>query len=263
MDLGLQNRAALVAAASKGLGKAVAFELAREGAAVTICARNRDQLLATRDEIQAETGQDVRALIADVTDRGQIDSVVAEMTKEADRLDILVCNAGGPPSGLVQDLSPADYLAALELNLLSTINLCYAAIPHMKKQKWGRIINITSVSAKQPIDTLVLSNTARAGVLGFSKSLSNQVAPFGITVNCVCPGYTKTERVEELAKAFEDNGKGSVQDFYETIEKMIPAGRFASPEEFAAAVAFLASQRASYITGAALPIDGGFIKALY
>jgi 3-oxoacyl-[acyl-carrier protein] reductase len=164
---------------------------------------------------------------------------------------------------LVQDLSPADYLAALELNLLSTINLCYAAIPHMKKQKWGRIINITSVSAKQPIDTLVLSNTARAGVLGFSKSLSNQVAPFGITVNCVCPGYTKTERVEELAKAFEDNGKGSVQDFYETIEKMIPAGRFASPEEFAAAVAFLASQRASYITGAALPIDGGFIKALY
>ena len=263
MDLGVRNRAALVAAASKGLGKAVAFELAREGAAVTICARNRDRLLATRDEIQAETGQDVRALVADVTDRGQIDSVIEEMTKESGRLDILVCNAGGPRSGLVQDLTAADYLSALELNLLSTINLCYAAIPHMKKQKWGRIINITSVSAKQPIDTLVLSNTARAGVLGFSKSLSNQMAPFDITVNCVCPGYTKTERVEELAKAFEDNGKGSIQDFYETIEKMIPAGRLASPEEFAAAVVFLASQRASYITGAALPIDGGFIKALF
>jgi 3-oxoacyl-[acyl-carrier protein] reductase len=263
MDLGLRNRAALVAAASKGLGKAVAFELAREGAAVTICARNRDRLLDTRNEIREQTGQDVRALVADVTSREQIDSVIKEMIKESGRLDILVCNAGGPPSGLVQDLTAADYPSALELNLLSTINLCYAAIPHMKKQKWGRIINITSVSAKQPIDTLVLSNTARAGVLGFSKSLSNQMAPFGITVNCVCPGYTRTERVEELAKAFDDNGKGSIQDFYETIEKMIPAGRFASPEEFAAAVVFLASQRASYITGTALPIDGGFIKAMY
>jgi len=263
MDLGLRNKVAFVAAASKGLGKAVALELAREGTRVAICARDEHRLFAARDEIRAETGQDVLAIAADVTDRSQIDSSVNKMIEQWGRWDILVCNAGGPPSGTVEDLSPDDYPSALELNLLSTINLCYAAVPHMKKQKWGRIVNITSVSAKQPIDTLVLSNTARAGVLGFSKSLSNQTASFGITVNCVCPGYTKTERVEELAQAFEKNGKGSVQDFYETIEKMIPAGRVALPEEFAAAVVFLASERASYITGTALPIDGGFIKALF
>lgn len=263
MDLGLRNRSALVAAASKGLGKAAAFELAREGARVAICARNRDRLLAARDEIQGETGQTVLAFAADVTDQDRIGFVVEEMVKEWGRLDILVNNAGGPRSGQVEDLSPGDFPAAFELNLLSTINLCYAVIPHMKKQNWGRIINITSVSAKQPIDTLVLSNTVRAGVLGFSKSLSNQMAAFNITVNCVCPGYTKTERVEELAKAFEHNGRGSVQDFYASIEKTIPAGRLASPDEFAAAVAFLASERASYITGTAFPIDGGYIKGLY
>ena len=164
---------------------------------------------------------------------------------------------------MVEDFSPDDYRKALELNLLSTINLCYEVFPHMKEQKWGRIINMTSVSAKQPIDNLILSNTSRAGVTGFSKSLSNQLAPFGITVNTVCPGYTKTERVEDLAKSFEKSGKGKVEDFYAAVEKAIPAGRLGKPEEVAQAVAFLASEGAGYMTGVALQVDGGFIKSAF
>ncbi len=177
-------------------------------------------------------------------------------------LDILVNNAGGPPAGLVEDFGPDDYRDAVELNLLSTITLCYEVLPIMKRQEWGRIVNVTSVSAKQPINNLILSNTARAGVLGFSKSLSEQLAPLGITVNSVCPGYTRTERVEELAKSFEQSGKGSVSDFYKKIESAIPIGRLAEPEEFAKAVAFLASDAAGYITGTALQIDGGFVKGI-
>jgi 3-oxoacyl-[acyl-carrier protein] reductase len=164
---------------------------------------------------------------------------------------------------MADDFGMDDYQKALELNLLSTVNLCYRAAPHMKKQKWGRIVNLTSISAKQPIDNLILSNTARAGVLGFSKSLSSQLAPHGITVNSVCPGYTRTERVENLAKSYENAGKGSVQDFFQNIEKIIPMGRLGRPDEIAAAVVFLCSEAASYITGVALQVDGGFVKAIF
>lgn len=164
---------------------------------------------------------------------------------------------------MAEDFTLDDYREAIELNLMSTINLCYEVVPLMKKQKWGRIIIMASISAKQPIDILILSNTARAGVLGFSKSLSNQVASSGITVNSVCPGYIRTERVENLAKDFEKKGKGSVEDFYQNIKKMIPMGRLGAPDEIAKAVAFLASDGAGYITGTALQIDGGYIKALF
>lgn len=263
MDLGIKNRVALVAASSRGLGKAIAFRLSREEAKVVICAREKDRLFKTRDEIAAETGGMVKAYTVDVTNRDQINKMVEDAIKEFGTIDILVCNAGGPPSGMVDDFTVDDYQKALELNLLSTIHLCTKVMPHMKKQKWGRIINMTSISAKQPIDNLILSNTSRAGVLGYSKSLSNQLAPFGITVNSVCPGYTRTERVEELAKSFEEAGKGTVKDFYRNIEKIIPIGRLGTPEEVAQAVAFLASEGADYITGIALQVDGGYIKALY
>jgi len=263
MDLGLKNKAALVAASSKGLGRAVALQLSREGSKVAICARHHEQLQKTRDEITAETGGEVKAFVADVTKKDQVSQMVREAVAEFGTIDILVCNAGGPPSGFVDDFNLDDYWKALELNLLSTVNLCYEVIPLMKRQNWGRIINLTSVSARQPIDTLILSNTARAGVLGFSKSLSNQLAPYGITVNSVCPGYTRTERVENLARAFEEKGKGTARDFYMNIEKNIPLGRLGKPEEVAQAVAFLASQGAAYITGIALQIDGGFIRSLY
>ncbi len=263
MDLGIKERVALVAASSRGLGKAIAQRLSQEGAKVVICARDEERLLKTRDEIAASTGGVVKAIKADVTDKDQVIQLVKKTVDEFGTIDILVCNAGGPPSGMADKFTAADYAQALELNLLSTINLCYEVMPLMKKQKWGRIINMTSVSAKQPIDNLILSNTSRAGVLGFSKSISNQLAPFGITVNSVCPGYTKTERVDELARSFEESGKGTVKDFYSNIEKAIPAGRLGTPEELAQAVAFLASEGAGYITGIALQVDGGYIKAVF
>jgi 3-oxoacyl-[acyl-carrier protein] reductase len=263
MDLGIKKKVALVAASSRGLGKAIALQLSREGAKVVICSRNKARLFKTRDEIAAETGGVVSAFVADVRIKKQVSQMVEQTVNELGGIDILVSNAGGPPSGMADDFGLNDYRDAVELNLLSTINLCYEVIPFMKKQAWGRIINLTSVAAKQPIDSLILSNTARAGVLGFSKSLSNQVASHGITVNSICPGYTKTERVEELAQSFAESGKGSVEDFYKNIQKNIPAGRLGTPEEIAQAVAFLASEGAGYITGVSLQVDGGYIKGLF
>jgi len=263
MDLGIKNKVALVTASSKGLGKAVALQLSKEGAKVMICARNKETLFRTMDEIAAETGGVVKAFTVDVTQKQQVKKMTEQIIKEFGTIDILVCNAGGPPAGMVDDFSLDDYQDALELNLLSTINLCYEVIPFMKKQHWGRIVNMTSVSVKQPIDNLILSNTARTGVLGFSKSLSNQIAKYGITVNAVCPGYTKTQRVENLAKSFQESGKGTIADFYKRIESNIPMGRLGTSEELANAVAFLVSEGASYITGVALQIDGGFVKGLF
>lgn len=263
MNLGITDKTALVTASSRGLGKAIALQLSREGAKVAICARGEGALFRAKKEIEERAGGQVIAKAADVTDKAQVKKLVNHVVEKFEAIDILICNAGGPPSGMAEDFSPADYLKALELNLMSTVNLCYEILPHMKKQKWGRIVNLTSVSAKQPIENLILSNTARAGVLGFSKSLSSQVAPFGITVNSVCPGYTRTERVENLAKSFEKAGKGSVQDFFQNIEKIIPMGRLGRPYEIASAVVFLCSEAASYITGVALQVDGGYIKSIF
>ena len=263
MELGIQNKVALVAASSSGLGKAAALQLSKEGAKVAICARNEENLKKARESIIAETGGVVEAYVADVRQSDRVKQMVADIASSLGSIDILVCNAGGPPAGFVDDVTPADYRKAVELNLMSTISLCYEVVPHMKKNRWGRIVCVASVSAKQPIPNLVLSNTARAGVLGFVKSLSEQVASYGITVNSVCPGYTRTERVAELAQTFAGSGKGSVKDFYETIESSIPMNRMGTTKEFAHTVAFLASEGAGYITGVALQIDGGYIKGLF
>ncbi len=263
MDLGLRGKAALVAASSRGLGKAIALALSGEGARVALCARGEEALLEAKEDIEEKTGGQVIARTADVTDRESVSKLVDFVLAELGAVDILVCNAGGPPSGPLEEFAPKDYLEALKLNLLSTVNLCHEVIPGMKERKWGRIVNVVSVSAKQPIDTLALSNTARAGVLGFSKSLSNRMAPHGITVNSVCPGYTRTERVEALAKSFEKSGKGKPQDFFKAVERTIPMGRLGLPSELAAAVVFLASEPAAYITGVALQVDGGYIKSIF
>ncbi len=263
MKLGLDNKTALVAASSRGLGKAVAMELAREGTRVAICARNKKTLLRAEKEITEKTGGTVKAYAADVTKKDQINNLVEAVTKEIGPVDILVNNAGGPPPGFIEDFTPEDYMEAVELNLLSAIRLSYLVIPSMKKRHWGRIIHIASVSAKQPIHNLILSNTSRSGVLGFSKSLAEQMGRFNITVNTVCPGYTKTERVESLARSFEENGKGTIADFYASIERTIPMGRLGRPEELASTVTFLASERASYITGTVIQVDGGYIKGLF
>ncbi len=263
MDLGISKRVALVAAASRGLGKAVAMRLAQEGAIVAICARNAENITRAGDDIVRQTGAQVISAACDVTDPAQIKAFIKDIVEATGRLDILVTNAGGPPAGMHDDFAPEDYRKGVELNLMSTIDMCYQVLPLMKKQQWGRIVAITSVAARQPISNLILSNTARAGVLGFIKTLSSQVATEGITVNSICPGYTKTERIEELAQMFAESGKGSIEDFYQKIEVDVPMQRMGSPEEFANAVTFLASEAASYITGVALPVDGGWIKGLY
>ncbi len=262
MDLGIRGKTALVTAASRGLGWSIAERLSVEGAKVAICSRDRERIERAAIKIQESTGGYVRGYAADVTDHEAIRELVREVSEVFGSIEILVCNAGGPPAGMHHEFSMDDYRSALELNLLSTVNLCYEALPGMKDRRWGRIIAITSVAAKQPLENLILSNTARAGVLGFIKTLSNQVAQFGITVNSLCPGYTKTERVEELAKKFVADGKGSEEDFYDKLLESIPAGRIGTPEEFAMAAAFLASEGAGYINGVALQVDGGFYRGI-
>jgi len=263
MDLGIKDKIALVAAASRGLGKAVALQLAREGARVAICSRTERSIAAACDDIRRQTGGEVLGVAADVTRSDQVRALVQDVTRAFGGVDILVTNAGGPPAGMASDFTVDDYRAAAELNLMSTIALCYEVLPQMKQQRWGRIVAITSVAARQPIDHLILSNTARAGVLGFIKTLSSQVATEGITVNAVCPGYTNTERIQELAAMYAASGKGTVEEFYRRIEVEVPMKRMGTPEEFANAVAFLVSACASYITGVALPIDGGYVKGLF
>ncbi len=263
MDLGIKGKVALVTAASKGLGKAVALQLAKEEANVIICSRKEEELKAAQAEIKAETGKMITYFVCDVTREKQVQNMIEAIIQTYNALDILICNAGGPPAGTTDDFSLEDYRQALELNLLSTINLCNLAVPVMRKNRWGRIVVITSVSVKQPINTLVLSNTARAGATGFIKTLSNQVAADGITANAVCPGYTKTQRVENLAKAFAESGKGSLQDFYTKLEADIPMKRIGTPLEFGKTVAFLVSEAAGYITGVSLQVDGGYVKGLF
>lgn len=263
MDLDIRGRAALVTASSRGLGRAVATALAVEGANVALCARGEEELRRTRGEIEKAAGTRVLAYPADVSIPDQVDGLIDAVEKDFGAVDILICNAGGPPSGTIADFGPGDYERALDLNLKSAIRLCYGVLRGMKARQWGRIVVVTSVSARQPLDNLVLSNTARAGVLGFAKSLSNHLAPHGITVNSVCPGYTRTGRVEGLAREFESRGSGSAEEFFRRIEQDIPMGRLGRPEELAAAVTFLCSQPAGYITGTALQVDGGFIRALF
>ena len=263
MDLRIKGKTALVTAASKGLGKAVATQLALEGVNVVICSRNLESLQKAKSEIEEKANIKVSIISCDVTDEKQVQQMIDSIKEEFGTIDILVTNAGGPPAGSFSDFDVDDYRKAVELNLLSTISLCKKVVPLMQKQKWGRIVMMTSVSVKQPIDNLILSNTARTAVIGFMKSLSNEVAKDCITVNSICPGYTKTQRVEKLAKAYTDSGKGSIEDFYKKLEAEIPMKRIGSPEEFAQSVAFLVSEGAGYITGVSLKVDGGFAKGLF
>lgn len=265
MDLGLRNRVAFVSAASTGLGRATAERLAAEGASLTICARSLETLEQTASEIRAASGSDVLPVQCDVTNEEEVRRAVAETVARFGRLDVLVTNAGGPPSGgfaqFPDSLEP--YRRALELNLLSTVSLAQAAVPEMRKNGWGRIVAVTSLAAKQPSTSLLLSSVARAGVLAFTKVLATELAHENITVNSVCPGFTLTERLSELAEAEAGRGGVSPDEIYERWRRDIPAKRIADPSEFADVVAFLASERASYVTGVALAIDGGIIKSLY
>ena len=263
MDLGLRNRVAVVAAASAGLGKAVALELALEGANIVINARDSKSLQVTATEIERESGLRIEAVSGDVTKAEDVKNLVSRAKEKFGRLDILVTNAGGPPGGFFDDFGVDAYRSALELNLLSTVALCKEAVPAMREGKWGRIVAITSVTAKQPLENLILSNTARAGAHGFLKSLSQQVAGDGITVNAVCPGYHFTERLKALAHLSAEREGTTVEQICERWAASTSMKRIGDPREFSAAVAFLCSDRASYITGTAIQVDGGAYRGLF
>ncbi|GMR13217.1 MAG: SDR family oxidoreductase [Gemmatimonadota bacterium] len=261
MDFGIDGKTALVAASSKGLGRAVAEELASEGARVILCARGADALEATRAAL-ADAGAEVTAVVADLTDPQQIEHVIETGVQTFGPVDILVTNTGGPPPGPFESHTPETWTQAVRENLDPVLNLTRSVLPGMKERGWGRIVTITSLAVKQPVDGLILSNSVRAAVTGFAKTLANEVAPFGITVNNVMPGYTRTERLDHLAADIAERSGGSIDDAFAVWEGEIPLGRVGDPREFGALVAFLASERASYITGTSIAVDGGAIKAL-
>ena len=265
MDFGLSGRVALVAAGSKGLGRAVAEELAAEGAAVVICARGREALDDTCQAIAASGGR-VHGVVADVAADGGPAHAVAEAERLCGQVDIVVTNAGGPRAGKFDALAEADWDHAVQLLLTSAVGFARAALPGMRRRRWGRILNILSIAARQPVEGLMLSNTIRSGLIGFAKTLSAEVAADGITVNSLLPGYTRTDRVADLARQMSTGPTGptgpvpSGPSLIERWESEIPMRRLAEPREFAALAAFLASERASYITGQAIAVDGGWIK---
>jgi 3-oxoacyl-[acyl-carrier protein] reductase len=263
MDLGLKDRVAIVAASSQGLGKAVAMALGHEGAKLAVCSRTADAIKAAAEEIGHATGVEVLALAADVTCPDEVRRLVAETLERFGRIDICVTNAGGPPSKPFAETTAEDWAAAVDLNLLSVVHLAREVLPVMQKQRWGRLLTITSVAVKQPIDGLILSNSVRSAVSGLVKSLANEYGKDNVTVNNVCPGYTRTARLTELAGRLA-NGEGvALEQAEERWTRQIPLGRLAEPEEFANVVAFLASERASYITGTSIAVDGGLVKGIY
>jgi 3-oxoacyl-[acyl-carrier protein] reductase len=262
MDLGLGGKVALVAASSRGLGRAVAEELAREGASLVLCARGEAALRETAEKIRAESGIRVEAVAADLGSAEGVASVTETAMRAFGRVDVLVSNSGGPPAGPFESHSAEAWQEAVRQNLYSVVELTRAVLPGMKGRRWGRVINVTSIAVKQPVDNLILSNSVRAAVTGFARTLANEVAPFGITVNNVMPGYTLTQRVDELATKNAALKGTSAEAERGVWERQIPMGRLGEPREFAAMVAFLASERASYTTGASIAVDGGWIRTV-
>lgn len=262
MDLGLKGKVALVAGASQGLGKAVALEMSREGARVALCALDDPELPKAVEEIRQATGGEIIGIPADLSKAEDARGFVRRGVEHYGTVDILVNNAGGPPDRTFLEVDDDQWNLGIRLNLLSTILMTREAVPIMKEKRWGRIINMTSISVKQPIDGLILSNTVRSGVIGFAKTLSNELAPFNITVNNVCPGYTMTERVRKLAVDVANKRGTTPEAVIKGWTATIPMGRLGTPEDFAALVTFLASERTGYITGASIQIDGGYYRGI-
>ena len=270
MDLGLDGKRAFVAGASSGLGLAVATALAREGCNVALCSRSDERLEVAKKSIVQETGspsERIHLLNCDVTNEEDVIASISEAASAMGGLNILVTNAGGPPTGLISDFDSGAWREGLDLNLMSTINLCRHALPFLvagaRDEGHGRIIMVTSIAAKQPIQTLYLSNTARAGVQGFAKTLSEEVGHHGITVNTVLPGFTRTARLQHLVEDLQARTGQTAEEVESGWAESAALRRLGEPEEFAAVVAFLASKPAAFITGSAIPIDGGFSKHVF
>ena len=263
MDLGLKGKVAFVAAASQGLGRAVANELAAEGAAIILNSRSIERTKAVCAEINQTTGAETFPSAGDLSNSAELEKAVASGVSHFGKIDILVTNTGGPPAGTFELLDREAWDSAFQSLLMSVVDLSRLVLPGMKERRWGRILNITSIAVKQPVENLMLSNSLRSAVTGFAKTLSNEMSEFGVTVNNILPGYTLTERVEQLAQSVSLKEDVSEVQVKQRWEGQIPMKRLGRPDEFAALAAFLVSERASYITGTSIPVDGGWIRSLF
>ena len=257
MDMGIRGKAALVTAASKGMGKATAMGLAAEGARVLMCARTEADIKAAADEVRAKTGAEVIGMVADVTKKEDVERLVKRAEEAFGGVDILVANAGGPPRGDLDQMTDEQWYGAFETTVLFVVRLIRGVVPSMKKKKWGRILTIQSVSVKQPVPGLLLSNAVRPGTAGLVKTLSEELGKHNITINVVCPGKILTDR---LLGGVKQSGL-SRDDFVTQAGQDVPLGRVGTAEEFANVMVFLASERASYVTGTAIQVDGGLIRS--
>jgi 3-oxoacyl-[acyl-carrier protein] reductase len=262
VDLGLKGRAAAVAASSRGLGRAVARALAAEGASVAMCGRDRGRIEEAAEWVARETGGRTRAVVADVGVAEDCRRFVDEAASAFGRLDVLVTNTGGPRPGGFEAVADGDWEQAFRVTLANVVHLVRAAVPHMRRNRWGRIVNVASISAKQPVDGLVLSNAFRPAIAGLAKTLANELGRDGILVNTVCPGYTRTDRLEELGRVRAQAAGTTPEQVMADLVRAVPVGRVAEPEEFAAVVAFLCSERSSYVSGAVIPVDGGAARGV-
>jgi 3-oxoacyl-[acyl-carrier protein] reductase len=263
VETGLRDKTVLITAASMGIGKATAELFAEEGCRVAICSRSKENLLSASSELKEKYNTEAFWSVCDLNKQKDIENTFTAVNSHFGNIDILVNNCGGPIPGLFQELDEDDWNFAYEQVLLSTIRFSKLALPGMMANYWGRIINLTSISVKEPVNNLILSNSLRAGVTGFTKSLSNEVAKFNITVNSVAPGMTLTRRLYELAVVEAKETGKSHEEILVEMAKRVPLNRLAKPEEIASVVIFLASKQASYVNGVTIHVDGGYIKSIY
>ena len=265
MNLNLKNKNAIVCASSQGLGKAAALDLAEEGVNLAICSRDQDKINKVKEEIHQKINSEIKviALQVDLDSPDEIQAFYKQVENDLGSVDILVNNNGGPPPSTFEQLSDDDWQKAFNSTMMSCLRLSKLVIPNMKKNAWGRIINISSVSVKTPVNGLFLSNSLRMGVLGWAKALSDELAPHGVTVNTVCPGYTRTERVEAILETQSNSSGLKKEEIEKSIAENIPMKRVGEAEDLAGLITFIASEKADYMTGLAIQVDGGSARTFY